>query len=114
MPRLLYLAIPLAMALAGIALTLTAARADIPPPPGTRERFAAGLIRGAGYACANVDRFEESPAGSGANSFPAELDVSVAVCSNGKRFVVGTPRRRPGPPRPDAPPPPQPVVRPLL
>lgn len=114
MPRPVFIAWAMAGALAGLAAPLVVARADIPPPPGAEKRSAAALIRGAGYACADVDRFEEPPAEGAAKSFPEGLSVTTAVCSDGKRFLVGTPpRRRPGPPMPDAPTPPQPVVRPL-
>lgn len=89
------------------------ALADIPPPPGSEERYRGELIRKAGHSC------NEQPTIAGATdqqreSFMAKgLSVVEVRCSNGQRFLVGTPPRRYGAPRPDAPPPAEPVVQKL-
>jgi hypothetical protein len=96
------------------ALTLAApARADVPPPPGSQERAAAALIREHGHDCARVTRLSAAPRDAAESLARQGLNASTALCDNGKRFLVAVPFRRPGPPRPDAPPPATPVVRPL-
>ncbi len=94
-------------------MALPSAWADIPPPPGSQERAAAALIRDHGHACPNVTRLAAAPQADADALAKQGLDASTAVCDNGKRFVVAFPFRRPGPPRPDAPPPATPVVKPL-
>lgn len=89
------------------------ARADIPPPPGSQERAAAALIRDHGHDCPRVTRLAVAPEADSQALAKQGLDASTATCSNGKLFLVAVPFRRPGPPRPDAPPPATPVVRPL-
>jgi hypothetical protein len=96
-----------------ITLLAPAARADIAPPPGTQERAAAALIREHGHACARVTRLSAAPREEADVLFRRGLDASTATCDTGKQYVVAFPRRMPGPPRPDAPPPATPVVRPL-
>jgi hypothetical protein len=102
------LVLPLAVAaVAGVA------QADVPPPPGYQERAAAALIREHGHDCTRVTRLTAAPKEDAAALAGQGLDASTAYCDNGRRFVVAVPFRRPGPPRPDAPPPAKPVVRPL-
>jgi len=95
------------------AIAVAGARADIPPPPGSQERAAAALIRDHGHACPRVTRLAAAPEADSQALAKQGLDASTAVCSNGTQFLVAVPFRRPGPPRPDAPPPATPVVRPL-
>jgi hypothetical protein len=89
------------------------ASGDIPPPPGSQERAAAALIRENGHDCARVSRLAAAPREDAEALARQGLDASTAYCGNGRRFVVAVPFRRPGPPRPDAPPPAKPVVKPL-
>ena len=97
----------------GLAMISLPALADVPPPPGSQERAAAGLIREHGHACASVTRLSPAPQEDAEMLAGRGLDARTAVCDNGKQFVVAFPFRRPGPPRPDAPPPATPVVKPL-
>jgi hypothetical protein len=89
------------------------ALADIPPPPGSQERAAAALIREHGHACPRVTKLAAAPKDDAESLAGQGLDAATATCDNGRRFVVAFPVRRPGPPRPDAPPPATPVVKPL-
>jgi hypothetical protein len=97
----------------GAVLAPLPVQADIPPPPGSQERAAAALIREHGHACVRVTRLAAAPKEEADALAGQGLDASTAFCENGTRFVVAFPVRRPGPPRPDAPPPARPVVRPL-
>jgi hypothetical protein len=99
--------------LASALAAALAARADVPPPPGSQERAAATLIRDHGHACARVIRLSAAPAADVEAFARQGLDASTALCDTGKHYVVAVPFRRPGPPRPDAPPPATPVVKPL-
>ncbi|HKU95125.1 MAG TPA: hypothetical protein VJR58_07615 [Vineibacter sp.] len=95
------------------AIAVPGARADIPPPPGSQERAAAALIRDHGHDCPRVTRLAVAPETEAQALAKQGLDASIASCSTGKQFLVAVPFRRPGPPRPDAPPPATPVVKPL-
>lgn len=95
------------------AVAVPGAHADVPPPPGSQERAAAALIRDHGHACPRVTRLAVAPDADTQALAKQGLDASTATCSNGKQFLVAVPFRRPGPPRPDAPPPATPVVKPL-
>src|SRR5262245_59428633 len=78
----------------------SAAQAQATPPPGFREVELALTISKAGHDCPAVERIETT------NSTEPGWDVlrpEVAVCRNGKRFLVVTSGRRNA----------QPVVRPL-
>lgn len=104
---------PVPVAVASAMVAGAVARADIPPPPGSQERAAAALIRDHGHVCARVTRLSAAPADDAEALAKRGLDASTAHCDSGKRYVVAFPVRRPGPPRPDAPPPATPVVKPL-
>jgi hypothetical protein len=74
---------------ASLALPLTfcpiLAAAQATPPPGTRERELAQIIRQAGYDCRAVERIDVAPSPeAGLESFRPE----VALCTNGKKFLV--------------------------
>jgi hypothetical protein len=72
-----------------LALPLTffsaLAAAQTTSPPGNRERELAQIIRQAGYDCRAVDHIDVAPIPDmGLESFRPE----VAVCTNGKKFLV--------------------------
>ncbi len=71
-----------ALALAGFP---PLAIAQAPSPPGVHERELAQIIRQAGYDCREVDRIEVT-----ASPDPAfeSLRPEVAICKNGKKFLV--------------------------
>jgi hypothetical protein len=72
------------------------------PPPGSHERELAQIIRQAGHDCGAVESIELAPSPDvGPESFRPE----VALCSNGKKFLVAKGGRG----GPNA----RPVVRPL-
>lgn len=96
-----------------MALAAPSVRADVPPPPGSQERAAAALIRHHGHSCDRVTRLSAAPREDAEALARQGLEASTADCDSGKRYVVAFPVRRPGPPRPDAPPPATPVVKPL-
>ena len=75
-------------------------KAEAAPPPGFRELELALIIARAGYDCPAVDSIEVS-----INPQPGWeiLRPEVAVCKNGKRFIVVSSGRRNT----------RPVVRPL-
>lgn len=97
----------------GIAVSALAARADVPPPPGSQERAAAALIREHGHACDSVVRLAAAPREDAEAMAARGLNARMAACDNGRQFVVAFPARRPGPPQPNAPPPARPEVKPL-
>jgi hypothetical protein len=76
------------------------ANAQAAPPPGFRELELALIISRAGFDCSAVDSIEVAT-----NSQPGwdVLRPEVAVCKNGKRFIVVSSGRRNT----------RPVVRPL-
>src|SRR5882672_7096480 len=76
------------------------AKAQTPPPPGFRELELALIIARAGFDCPAVEGIEVTT-----NPQPGWeiLRPEVAVCKNGKRFMVVTSGRRNT----------RPVVRPL-
>ncbi|MCW5746633.1 MAG: hypothetical protein KIT36_10590 [Alphaproteobacteria bacterium] len=98
--------------MAGLAWAVPA-WADIPPPPGSRERAAAALISDQGHVCGRVTRLDAAPKADAEALASRGLEGSTAYCDNGKRFLVAFPVRRPGPPQPNAPPPALPLVKPL-
>jgi hypothetical protein len=75
--------------LALLALTLAVcppiAVAQTPSPPGVHERELAQIIRQAGYDCREVESIEVT-----VNPDPAfeSLRPEVAICKNGKKFLV--------------------------
>src|SRR5215471_6420460 len=77
-PQLALLVLPLAT----YALV---AGAQTPSPPGVHERELAQIIRQAGYDCREVERIEVK-----ASPDPAfdSLRPEVAICKNGKKFLV--------------------------
>jgi hypothetical protein len=65
-----------------LAPVIAAAQAT---PPGTRERELAQIIRQAGYDCRAVERIDVAPTPDvGPESFRPE----VALCTNGKKFLI--------------------------
>ena len=91
-----------ALVLLGMALGLfpAPANAEAAPPPGFRELELALIIARAGFDCPAVDSIEVAT-----NPQPGWeiLRPEVAVCKNGKRFIVVSSGRRNA----------RPVVRPL-
>lgn len=106
---------PWFVAIAALAVGCASALADVPPPPGSRERAAAEKIRKAGYTCPRVVKRQAASTGTPGfeqltwgGSYP-----SLITCSNGKRFLVA---EQPGWKQlrgKQPPPPPEPIVRPL-
>jgi hypothetical protein len=78
LPQLALVALPL-------AVCPPVAVAQAPSPPGVYERELAQIIRQAGYDCREVERIEVK-----ANPDPAfdSLRPEVAICRNGKKFLV--------------------------
>ncbi len=71
--------------------------AEIATPPGYRERALALIIRQAGYDCPQVESIEVATAPEpGWESFRQE----VALCKNGKKFLVAKSGRSGGNARP--------------
>ena len=79
------------------------AHAQSGPPPGNRERELAQIIREAGYDCSQVESIVVAP-----NPPPGWEDFrpEVALCRNGKRYLVAKSGRSGGNLRP--------VVRPMF
>lgn len=75
----------LALFVLSLALWSSATLAQTPSAPGTRERELARIIRQAGYDCGEVESIEST-----ANPDPAfdSLRPEVAVCRNGKKFLI--------------------------
>jgi|SRR5215467_10078754 len=92
------------LALAALPLVVSplAATAQAPSLPGVHERELAQIIRQAGYDCREVERIEVT-----ASPDPAfeSLRPEVAICKNGKKFLVARSGRGGGNARP--------IVRPL-
>jgi len=59
--------------------------AQVPSPPGVHEREVAQLIRQAGYDCLEVERIEVTVSPDPAFD---SLRPEVAICKNGKKFLV--------------------------
>ena len=76
--------------------------AQAPSPPGAHERELAQIIRQAGYDCREVERIEVKVSPDPAFD---SLRPEVAICKNGKKFLVA----RSGRGGPNA----RPIVRPL-
>jgi hypothetical protein len=80
-----------------LALSSALAAAQTNPPPGFHERELAQTIRQAGHDCRAVESIDIAPNPEGGlDSFRPE----VALCTNGKRFLVvkggrGGPNARP-------------------
>ena len=85
-----------------LALDPVVANAQAAPPPGFRELELALIIARAGYDCPAVESVEVT-----SNPMPGweVLRPEVAVCQNGKRYLVAHSGRRGADARP--------VVRPL-
>jgi hypothetical protein len=90
----------LALLVTALALIPAIAKAQTAPPPGFRELELALIIARAGFDCPAVDSIEVAT-----NPQPGwdVLRPEVAVCKNGKRFIVVSSGRRNA----------RPVVRPL-
>jgi hypothetical protein len=99
-----------AIVLLGLLLCLSApsADADIPPPPGLRERALAEQITKAGYNCPRVKEILTVQSTTASQFDKKGLVAVIAVCDNGSRFLVANPRR----PSPGSGPSPTPVVEP--
>jgi hypothetical protein len=77
---------PLALLVAlPLAVCPPIAIAQAPAPPGVHERELAQIIRQAGYDCREVESIEAR-----ASPDPAfdSLRPEVAICKNGKKFLV--------------------------
>jgi hypothetical protein len=74
------------------------ARADIPPLPGQQEAYLLRVIEDANYACGKVGSFKAASGGDADTYAKQGLDAFIAICANGKTYLVAVPRRRPGPP----------------
>jgi len=96
---------------AALLLLPMSAGADVPPPPGALEAFRRDLIRKAGYECADPVVLRQATSEQEESFRQKRLQANVAQCSNGKRYLVATPPRRPPPP--GEAPWPEPVVQPL-
>jgi|SRR5215472_12555117 len=94
-PQLALLALPLAVCPPIVV-------AQTPSPPGVHERELAQIIRQAGYDCREVESIQVT-----VNPDPAfdSLRPEVAICRNGKKFLVAKSGRGGGNARP--------IVRPL-
>jgi len=75
----------LALLLLPLVVGPPVAVAQTPSPPGVHERELAQIIRQAGYDCREVERIEVK-----VNPDPAfdSLRPEVAICKNGKKFLV--------------------------
>jgi hypothetical protein len=75
----------LALLVLPLAAYAPVAVAQTPSPPGVHERELAQIIRQAGYDCREIERIEVK-----ASPDPAfdSLRPEVAVCKNGKKFLV--------------------------
>jgi hypothetical protein len=105
-------------ALAAIIATLpiwpAAARADIPPPPDVVQRQFADTIRQAGHDCTAVTSFNHGTTSPDGDALVwGGQRPALAICSNGKRFLVAVPPPRPNFRPPPLPPPPAVRVKPL-
>jgi hypothetical protein len=91
-----------AWAVMALALSPMAASAQVAPPPGFHELELAIIIARAGYDCPVVESFEVTT-----NPMPGweSLRPEVAICQNGKRYLIAHSGRRGADARP--------VVRPL-
>jgi|SRR5215470_3287286 len=76
--------------------------AQTPSPPGVHERELAQIIRQAGYDCREVESVEVTVSPDPAFD---SLRPEVAICSNGKKFLIAKSGRGGGNARP--------IVRPL-
>ena len=76
--------------------------AQAPSPPGAHERELAQIIRQAGYDCREVERIEVKVSPDPAFD---SLRPEVAICKNGKKFLVTKSGRGGGNAKP--------IVRPL-
>lgn len=76
---------PLPLLALSLAFSSSPTLAQAPPLPGVRERELAQIIRQAGYDCGEVQSIEAT-----ASPDPAfdSLRPEVAVCRNGKKFLV--------------------------
>jgi hypothetical protein len=95
---------------AAIAATLSiwpaAALADIPPPPDFVRRELAAEITRAGHDCPAVTRHSVATSSESDALVWGSQRPELAVCSNGKSFLVARPPRRPNFNPPPLPPPP--------
>ncbi len=80
----------LALVLLPLVVGRPIAVAQAPAPPGVHERELALIIRQAGYDCREVERIEVKVSPDPAF---ASLRPEVAICKNGKKFLVTKPGR---------------------
>jgi hypothetical protein len=92
----------------GLCLSAPMAHADIPPPPGQRERALAEQITKAGHDCPSVREILTVQSTTASDFDKRGLVPVIVVCSNGSRYLVANPRRG----APGAGPRPTPVVEP--
>src|SRR5215468_8456334 len=76
---------PMALLIPTWAAGPPVALAQAPPPPGVHEREVAQLIRQAGYDCLEVERIEVTVSPDPAFD---SLRPELAICRNGKKFLV--------------------------
>src|SRR5260370_1250650 len=90
---------PLQLALVAVPLAVCApvAVAQAPSPPGVHERELAQIIRQSGYDCREVERIEVKVSPDPAFD---SLRPEVAICKNGRKFLVPKSRRGGLNPRP--------------
>jgi hypothetical protein len=93
----------------------TPASADIAPRPGEYERALAREIREAGYDCPAVNRYTRYHGAGAAEMMWGKQAPDLAVCDNGKKYLVAKPPHRFPPLRgligPPAPPPTPPAIQ---
>src|SRR4051794_8980590 len=99
------------ISIAALAIWVSSAVADSPPPPGSREREAAETIRKGGYACPRVAKLEGAPTNTPHydEMIWGSAHPQVATCTNKRRFFFA---HRPKRGAKQATPP-NPMVRPL-
>lgn len=92
-----------------LLLLATPVAADVPPLPGTYERYLAELIRQAGYQCTDQPSIRQATPQEQKDFQAQGLKVSRVVCGDNRTYLVGTPPRA----QPNGPWPPEPVVQKL-
>ena|SRR5579864_419283 len=92
--------VAIAAMVSGLA-AVAPARGDIPPPPGEQERYLLSVIERADHPCGKVSSYTSANGGAADAYTNQGLDPFIVTCSNGKKYLVAVPQRRPGPPQLD-------------
>jgi hypothetical protein len=71
---------------------MQAARADIPPPPGARERALAEMVRAAGHACPDPAEYDRETGAAEKEFLDTGLIPYRVFCGDRKIWLVATPR----------------------